>query len=88
MAVGSGSASQADITGRQAHRMYTVSMVALSALLPNVKTTPVPAVRLGMKFQIYVIIITIILDGLSICVGLSQSGIQRLLTGSCNISLA
>ena len=47
VSVSSGSDSQAVITGRQADRVYTVSIVALSAHLPSTLTT-VPAIRPGM----------------------------------------
>ena len=47
VSVSSGSASRAVITGRQADRVYTVTIVALSTHLPSVPTT-VPAIREGM----------------------------------------
>ena len=49
MSVSSGSVSQAVITGRQADRAYTVSVVALSAHLPSALTAAVPAVRPGTQ---------------------------------------
>ena len=46
VSVSSGSDSQAVITGRQADRVYTVSVVAVSDL-PSAQTPAVPAVRPG-----------------------------------------
>ena len=47
VSVSSGSDSQAVITDRQADRVYTVSVVAVSDL-PSVQTAAVPAVRPGI----------------------------------------
>ena len=49
VSVSSGSVSQTVITGRQADRVYTVSVVALSAHLPSALTAAVPAVRPGTQ---------------------------------------
>ena len=48
VSVSSGSDGQAVITGRQADRVYTVIVVALSDL-PSVQTTAVPAIRPGTQ---------------------------------------
>ena len=49
VSVSSGSDSQTVITGRQADRVYTVSVVALSAHLPSALTAAVPAIRPGTQ---------------------------------------
>ena len=49
VSVSSGSDNQVVITGRQAGRVYTISMVALSEHLPSVQTALVLAIQEGMK---------------------------------------